>query len=117
MTRPQPVLLPALDLLALILGLCLLHYHPSRPLPADAPASVAIMLEIARMLASESSLPNDVVFLFTDAEEIGLWGARGFVQDHPWAGEVGAVINMEARGTSGPSLVSCSPCSPSSYRP
>src|SRR5205085_1352407 len=42
------------------------------------------------------------IFLFTDGEEAGLLGAKAFVDEHPWAKEVGLVLNFDARGTSGP---------------
>ena len=31
--------------------------------------------------------------------------AQGFVAEHPWAADVGVVINLEARGTTGQSLM------------
>lgn len=46
-----------------------------------------------------------MIFLFSDAEEPGLVGAQAFVTEHPWATEVGAVVNLEARGTEGLSLL------------
>ena len=69
---------------------------------ADNGAAVAAMLETLRILKADSQLRNDVIFLFTDAEEFGLLGAQAFVERHPWAEEVGMVINLDARGTSGP---------------
>jgi hypothetical protein len=46
-----------------------------------------------------------VIFLFTDGEEAGLLGATAFVAEHPWVKDVGLVLNFEARGNSGPSLM------------
>jgi hypothetical protein len=43
--------------------------------------------------------------LFTDGEEKGLLGARAFVSQHPWTKDVAFVLNFEARGTSGPSIM------------
>ncbi|MCB0466396.1 MAG: M28 family peptidase, partial [Aequorivita sp.] len=54
-------------------------------------------------LASGNTPKNDIIILFSDAEEIGLDGAKLFVNEHPWAKNVGLVLNFEARGTSGPS--------------
>jgi hypothetical protein len=54
---------------------------------------------------STETIPNDIIFLITDAEELGLHGAQAFVQQHPWAADVGVVLNFEARGTSGPSIM------------
>jgi putative aminopeptidase FrvX len=46
---------------------------------------------------------NDIIILFSDAEELGLNGAA-LLQPN-WAKEVGLVLNFEARGTSGPSYM------------
>jgi RNase P/RNase MRP subunit p29 len=50
-------------------------------------------------------LAHDVIALFTDGEESGLLGAAAFVREHPWAKDVGVVLNFEARGTSGRSFM------------
>ena len=72
---------------------------------SDNGASVAAMLETLRALKAKPALKNDMIFLFTDAEETGLLGARAFVSEHPWSRDVAAVLNFEARGTTGPSLM------------
>lgn len=72
---------------------------------SDNGVNVAIMLEIARNLKEGTPLPNSVIFLFDDGEEPGLLGAEAFLQEHPWANDVAVIINLEARGTSGPSLM------------
>jgi hypothetical protein len=81
------------------------HYDSvgAGPGAADDMASVAIILEIARMLRMEGPLRNPVIFLLSDGEEPLLLGAEAFVAEHPWAAEVGVVINLEARGTRGQS--------------
>ena len=38
------------------------------------------------------------------AEEVGLDGARLFVNNHPWAKNVGIALNFEARGSGGPMI-------------
>lgn len=83
------------------------HYDtvPTAMGASDDGASVAAMLESIRALKAGSPLKNDIIFLFTDAEEIGLFGATAFVDEHPWAKDVGLVLNFEARGASGPSLM------------
>jgi hypothetical protein len=83
------------------------HYDSvgAGPGAADDMAGVAVILEIARMLRSEAPLRNSVIFLLSDGEEPALLGAEAFVAEHPWAHEVGAVINLEARGTRGQSLL------------
>jgi len=72
---------------------------------SDDGAAVAQMLETVRALTASTALKNDVIFLFTDGEEVGLLGAKAFVHDHPWANDVGLVLNFEARGTGGPVLM------------
>ncbi len=52
-----------------------------------------------------ANLVRDVIVLFDDGEEHGLLGAFIFVHEHPWAQEVGVVINLDARGNSGPSIM------------
>jgi Peptidase family M28 len=83
------------------------HYDsvPAGPGASDDGAGVATMLEIARILAARPRPPHPVVLLITDGEEAGLLGALLFVQQHPLAKQVKAAVNLEARGTSGPSLM------------
>jgi len=83
------------------------HYDSvgAGPGAADDTHAVAIMLEIARILRDEGPLRNPVIFLFTEGEEVGLMGAEGFAAEHPWAQDLGVVINLEARGTSGQSIM------------
>jgi hypothetical protein len=86
--------------------LCMAHYDSvgAGPGVSDDLAGVAAWLEVARALrASDDPLRRDLIFLFSDAEEHGLLGAEAFAAQHRWFGEVGAVINLEARGTSGAS--------------
>ena len=83
------------------------HYDSAAAGPgvADAGASVAAILEIARILKQQGPLHNPVILLLTDGEEDVSMGAWAFVDDHPWAKDVGAVVNLEGRGTSGRSLM------------
>jgi hypothetical protein len=83
------------------------HYDsvPDGPGASDDGLSVAITLEVARLLRNDPPLRNNVLFLVTDAEEYGMLGARAFVAEHPRAAGIGVVVNLEARGTSGPSLM------------
>lgn len=51
--------------------------QPNTPGAGDDGAGVAAMLEVARIItASKKTFNNDIVFLFTDAEESGLSGAQ-----------------------------------------
>jgi len=81
------------------------HYDSSWAGPglADDGAGVATVLEIARMAKQQPEFAHDVIFLLTDAEEQGLLGADIFAREHPMFGMVRSVINLEARGASGPS--------------
>ncbi len=83
------------------------HYDsvPAGPGAADDIAGVAAMIEIARILKAEPPLPNPVILLFSDAEEPGLLGAEAFVAEHPWAADIGVVVNLEANGTRGQSIL------------
>ena len=72
---------------------------------SDDGAAVASLLEALRALKASTPLKNDVIFLVTDGEEAGLLGATAFVQQHPWAKDVGVVLNFEARGDHGPSIM------------
>jgi hypothetical protein len=68
---------------------------------SDDASGVATLLETARALQAGPVLENDVIFLFTDAEEVGLLGARAFVEAHPWAMEVGLALNFDSGGGTG----------------
>jgi hypothetical protein len=84
--------------------LLMAHYDsvPYAPGAADGGSGVAVILEIARILKTEPAPRHSIVFLLTDGEEGGLLGASGFVDSHPWMEGIDVVINLEARGSSGP---------------
>lgn len=89
-------------------ALLLLSHYDSALVPSfgasdDGSGLVTILESIRAYIASGNHPKNDIIILFTDAEEIGLDGAKLFVNEHPWAKNVGLVLNFEARGTSGPS--------------
>jgi hypothetical protein len=63
------------------------------------------LLETARALRAGPPLKNDLLLLFTDAEEAGMLGAQAFVERHGAMAADSVVVNFEARGTSGPSLM------------
>jgi hypothetical protein len=83
------------------------HYDsvPTGPGASDNGTAVAALLETARASRSLPPLQRDLVFLFSDAEENGLLGARAFQQHPPLAREPVAVLNFEARGNGGPSMM------------
>ena len=72
---------------------------------SDDGAAVGAMLETLRALKTAPPLKNDVIFLFSDGEEVGLLGAKAFVEEHAWAKDVGLVLNFEARGNGGASIM------------
>ena len=71
----------------------------------DDGTGVVTLLETVRALTSSGPLRNDVIVLFTDAEELGLMGAHAFVDEHPWMADVALVLNVEMRGAAGPSIM------------
>jgi hypothetical protein len=83
------------------------HYDSvdAGPGAADAGSCVATLLETARALQHGEPLSRPVYLLFTDGEEKGLLGAASFVKEHSLSGEKPFVLNFEARGSSGPSLM------------
>ncbi len=88
--------------------LLMAHYDSvgAGPGMADDLSAVATILEIARALEEEPRgkvRRHPVIALITEGEEVGLLGAAGFLDRHPWAQDVGVVLNLEARGSSGPS--------------
>ena len=88
------------------------HYDsvPTGPGASDDTASASALLETARALmrdrAAHGPPPGDIALLWTDAEEPGLMGARAFTQQPPFPlSPPPIVLNFEARGVSGPSLM------------
>ncbi|HEX2777131.1 MAG TPA: M20/M25/M40 family metallo-hydrolase, partial [Candidatus Acidoferrales bacterium] len=81
------------------------HYDsvPAGPGASDDGAGVAAVIEIARSLKSTPAPRHSIIILIDDGEEAGLLGAHVFVTQSPWAKDVRAAVNLEARGTSGPS--------------
>jgi hypothetical protein len=83
------------------------HYDsvPTGPGAADDAASVAAILETIRALKVAPALRNDLIVLFTDGEENGLLGAKGFVETYPRLREIKVALNFEFRGDRGPSML------------
>ena len=86
--------------------LLMAHYDSvgAGPGASDDMAGVAAVLEAARVLKAGPPPKNTVLFLLDDGEEAGLVGAKVFAES-PAAREVKVVVNLEARGSSGPSLM------------
>ncbi|MGV8946858.1 MAG: M28 family peptidase, partial [Lutibacter sp.] len=91
-------------------ALLLLSHYDSNPHSSlgasDAGSGVVVILEGIRAFLAQKEIPkNDIIICISDAEELGLLGANAFVNHHPWANEVGLVLNFEARGSGGPSYM------------
>ena len=92
-------------------ALLLLSHYDSAPhsyshgASDDASGVATIMESVRAFLYTKKQHKNDIIILFSDAEELGLNGAALFVTEHPWAKNVGLVLNFEARGSSGPSYM------------
>jgi hypothetical protein len=112
----QPVSVGAQNVLARVKGqgaegkkalmLCA-HYDsvPESPGASDNGAGVAVVLETLRAVMAGAALERDLIVLFPDGEEDGFHGSHLFVNEHPWARDVGIVLNFDARGNSGPSIM------------
>jgi hypothetical protein len=83
------------------------HYDSvgAGPGASDNGMGVAALLEIARILKTEPVRENPVLFLFDEGEEAGLIGAEAFFRPEPGKRRIGAVVNLENRGTSGTSYL------------
>lgn len=82
------------------------HYDSvgAGPGASDDGAGVATLIESARALLAGPPLARDVWLLASDGEELGLIGAEAFVHE-PEFTRIATVINLEARGTRGASLL------------
>ena len=87
--------------------LVMAHYDtvPGSPGAADDSAGVASVLEVVRAIRARGLAERTLVVLFTDAEELGLDGARIFFGGHPLRDRIGAVVNLEARGGGGRAMM------------
>ena len=86
----------------------LAHYDsvPAGPGASDDESGVATVLETARALRAQNTKSlHPVIAVITDGEEAGLLGANAFLENAALRARVGAVVNVEARGTQGRSLL------------
>jgi hypothetical protein len=81
------------------------HYDsvPVSPGASDDGVGTATVLETARAITEESRPRRTVVLLLADGEEAGLLGSDAFVRSHPLASSVKTTVNVDARGSHGPS--------------
>ncbi|MBC3807645.1 M28 family peptidase [Undibacterium seohonense] len=87
--------------------LLLAHYDavPTSFGAGDDGVSVIAILQTLRALKAQAPLANDIIALLSDGEEVGLLGASGFAQSHPWMKDVGIVLNFDNRGNAGPVMM------------
>lgn len=81
----------------------LAHYDSvaAGPGVSDDGAALAVIVEVLRDLPT---LSHPLMVVITEGEEMGLLGAKSFLQQYEGP-EPHGVINLEARGTSGPSML------------
>jgi hypothetical protein len=82
------------------------HYDSTfaGPGASDDGIGVATMIEVAERLRGRT-LARPVSFLINEGEEMGLLGARAFLERDPLAARVDTVINFESRGVNGPAIM------------
>jgi len=87
--------------------LLMAHYDavPNSFGAADDGVSVIAILQTLRVLKAQAPLANDLICLLSDGEEVGLLGASGFAQSHPWMKDVGMLLNFDNRGNAGPIMM------------
>jgi hypothetical protein len=83
------------------------HYDSGATGPgaSDCGSCVAAVLEAARAVLAGGPLRNDVLLVFSDAEENGDLGAAAFAEQSPLMRDIDVVLNWETAGSHGPSLL------------
>lgn len=85
------------------------HYDSTVGTPgaSDCASCVGVGLEMLHAVAHNASLglAGPLILVLNSAEETFMQAAHGFATQHPWAPQVGAVINLESTGSGGPDLV------------
>ncbi len=92
------------------------HYdsQPNTPAAADDGVGSASLLETMRAILAGSrqhpalagpTLHNDLIFIFTDCEELDAEGSQAFYTQHPWAKEIRVMINLESGSPQGGSFL------------
>jgi hypothetical protein len=86
------------------------HYDsvPASPGASDDGMGTAAVMEAARVLGSLSGAEKPkrtIIVLLADGEEDGLLGAEAFVLSHPLAKKVKLAVNVDSRGSTGPSAM------------
>ena len=78
------------------------HYDSGNALQdaARGVAAGAALLETARILQAAPPA-NDVVLLFADGHHVGALGAKGFIEQHPLAPNIGLALKFDGGGDGG----------------
>lgn len=82
------------------------HYDSvyNGPGAGDNGLGVVTLLETLRVLSKGTTLENDIIFLFTDSEEVGLLGAKEFATTYPNINDIALFLNFEGLN-SGPCTI------------
>jgi hypothetical protein len=89
-------------------SILLMAHHdsvPCSPGGSDDGMGTSTVIEAARAIGAAPPLRRRVVIVLTDGEESGLLGAEAFVNQHPLATSIGGIVNVDARGSRGPSAM------------
>lgn len=85
------------------------HYDSvsAGPGAGDNASGTAVVLELARALAKKPQPEHTLVFVAFDAEELGLFGSRAYVNDlsDEQLGEMRAMLNFDMLGAGGGPLI------------
>lgn len=87
--------------------LLMAHYDsvPCAPGASDDGGGTSAVVETARAIGAGPQLRRTVVIVLTDGEEAGLLGAEAFARRHPLAKKIRGVVNVDSRGSTGPSAM------------
>jgi hypothetical protein len=76
-----------------------LDQSPATVQGADNDGSgIAIILELAKIFASEPERKNTLIFLASDGEEYGMLGTRRYVEQHPDTSQIIASVSLDNVG-------------------
>ncbi|KTL61700.1 hypothetical protein AA106_07945 [Photorhabdus laumondii subsp. laumondii] len=85
--------------------LIMAHYDSvgTAPGAGDDGMAVASILQLMRDVAGRADLKNNIIFLLTDGEELGLFGAHYFIKmlNETELQSINLALNFEARGNDG----------------
>ncbi|KAM8714031.1 hypothetical protein ACLKA7_014224 [Drosophila subpalustris] len=79
---------------------------PETPSAGDAGFMVVTMMEVLRVMSTtKQTFEHPIVFLFNGAEESFLLASHGFINQHKWAKNFKAFVNLDAGGSNGRELL------------